>query len=304
MTAFNLAETAACRRLIDIALEEDLGPAISTDGDITSARLIDPATDGAATLVARQAGVLAGMPAATMVFGQLDPTLELAVHIPDGTVLQPGSRIATVAGPMTSILAAERTALNFLQHLSGIATLTSRYVQEVAGLPVKILDTRKTIPGWRLLAKYAVRQGGGHNHRFGLFDMLLIKDNHWAAMHHPYRQEDCFYDWLDAEFERLHQHDPGIPIEIEIESLFEFDRALEGLLARPDIILLDNMPVETMREAVKRRNQVAPGIQLEASGGVTLETVRAIAETGVDRISVGALTHSAPALDVALDYTS
>jgi nicotinate-nucleotide pyrophosphorylase (carboxylating) len=193
---------------------------------------------------------------------------------------------------LTSIFTAERTALNFLQHLSGIATMTNRYVVTVSGRAAKIMDTRKTIPGWRLLAKYAVRQGGGHNHRMGLFDMFLIKDNHWAA----FREEETD---LKESLRYLHEHHPNVPIEIEVESLAQLDEALAG---KPDIILLDNMPLDMMREAVKRRNAVAPNILLEASGGVTLETVRAIAETGVDRISVGALTHSAPALDIALDF--
>lgn len=195
---------------------------------------------------------------------------------------------------MSSILGVERTALNFLQHLSGIATLTHRYLSAVAGLPVKILDTRKTIPGWRLLAKYAVRQGGGHNHRMGLYDAVLLKDNH-LAFTLP-KLNDGIGQLLRSFRVGL---EAGITLEIEVESLSQLDEALP---AKPDIVMLDNMPLDMMREAVKRRNAVAPGVLLEASGGVTLQTVRAIAETGVDRISVGALTHSAPALDIALDY--
>jgi nicotinate-nucleotide pyrophosphorylase (carboxylating) len=199
--------------------------------------------------------------------------------------------IATISGPMNLLLAGERTALNFVQHLSGIATLTRRFVDAVAGLPVQIVDTRKTHPGWRLLAKYAVRQGGGHNHRVGLFDMILVKDNHWAAL-------GSSRDFVTT-VTRLRQQHPNVPVEIEVENLAQLD---EVLIAKPDFILLDNMPLDTMREAVRRRNAAAPKVLLEASGGVNLQTVRGIAETGVDRISVGALTHSAPALDIALDY--
>jgi nicotinate-nucleotide pyrophosphorylase (carboxylating) len=290
-STFTPAETAACCHLIELALDEDLGPGLSPVADITSRCFADPTAEGVTALVARRPGVLAGVPAAELVFARIDPRLQFVTLIQDGKLLKPGARIATVAGRMTSILTAERTALNFVQQLSGMATLTHDYVQAVAELPAKILDTRKTIPGWRLLSKYAVRQGGGHNHRMGLHDMILIKDNHWAAMPAPRALDK----WLRA-FRTDH---PGIPIEIEVESPAKLD---EVLAVRPDIVLLDNMPPERIREAVRRRNAVAPGVLLEASGGVDLQTVRAIAETGVDRISVGALTHSAPALDIALDY--
>jgi nicotinate-nucleotide pyrophosphorylase (carboxylating) len=199
--------------------------------------------------------------------------------------------LATARGPIPSLLTAERTALNFLQHLSGIATQTRRYVDAIAGLPARILDTRKTLPGWRLLEKYAVRCGGGHNHRTGLYDGILIKDNHLAAIGKASVREAV----------RLARGGPfgQLPVEIEVDTLAQFD---EALAVGPDIVLLDNMTAEQMREAVRRRNAAAPKVLLEASGGVNLTTVRTIAETGVDRISVGALTHSAPALDIALDY--
>jgi nicotinate-nucleotide pyrophosphorylase (carboxylating) len=187
----------------------------------------------------------------------------------------------------------ERISLNFLLRLSGVATLTRRYVDLIADLPVLLLDTRKTTPGWRLLEKYAVRCGGGHNHRLGLADGVLIKDNHLAALGSR----------LDAIAQAVNQaramHGHGIPLEIEVDNLDQLDRALP---CGPDIVLLDNMPAALLREAVRRRNAMAPGVRLEASGGVNLTTVRAIAETGVDRISVGALTHSAVALDIGLDY--
>ncbi|MCS7047311.1 MAG: carboxylating nicotinate-nucleotide diphosphorylase, partial [Gemmataceae bacterium] len=204
----------------------------------------------------------------------------------------PGDHLATISGRMRSLLAAERTALNFLQHLSGIATLTRRYVEAVAGLPVRILDTRKTLPGWRLLEKYAVRQGGGDNHRRGLYDAILIKDNHLAALH---RSANPVAAAVLAAQEKC----PDLPVEVEVDSLAQLPQALA---CRPAIVLLDNMSLEQLREAVQRRNRQAPDVLLEASGGVTLQTVRAIAETGVDRISVGALTHSAPALDISLEY--
>ncbi len=291
MSAFTPAETAACCHLIELALQEDLGPEMSPDADITSVCFVDLIAEGTAVMVARQPGILAGLPAAALAFARVDPHLRFETLIQDGTPVQPGDHLATITGLTCGIFTAERTALNFIQQLSGIATLTHYYVQAVAGLPVQILDTRKTIPGWRLLAKYAVRQGGGRNHRMGLYDMILIKDNHWAAMDHPYP--------LEETFRYMRKHHPKIPIEIEIDTLAQLDAALVG---NPDIILLDNMPLAMMREAFKRRNQAAPGVRLEASGGVTLQTVRAIAETGVDRISIGALTHSAPALDIALDY--
>lgn len=288
---FTPTETAACCKLIELALQEDLGPGNPDCPDITSWSFVDPLEEGTAVMLARKPGILAGLPAAALVFGRVDDHLRFETLIQDGAVLKAGEPIARVTGMTIAILTAERTALNFIQQLSGIATLTQQYVQAVSGLATKILDTRKTIPGWRILAKYAVRQGGGHNHRMGLYDMILIKDNHWAAMDVP-RQ-------LKESLRYLRQHHPALPIEIEVETLDQFEEAIAG---KPDIILLDNMKLELMREAVQRRNKIAPGILLEASGGVNLQTVRAIAETGVDRISVGALTHSAPALDIALDY--
>jgi nicotinate-nucleotide pyrophosphorylase (carboxylating) len=194
---------------------------------------------------------------------------------------------------MRSILAAERTALNFVQRLSGVASLTAKYVAIVAGLRCKLLDTRKTTPGWRLLEKYAVRQGGGHNHRMGLRDGVLIKDNHLAAL-------GTATDTVALAVRLAREkHGVAIPLEVEVDTLEQLDVALA---ARPDVVLLDNMSADNMREAVRRRNAVAPGVQLEASGGITLSTLRDKAESGVDRISAGALTHSATALDIALDY--
>jgi nicotinate-nucleotide pyrophosphorylase (carboxylating) len=287
LTVFTAAETAACSRLLALALEEDLDAV----GDLTSQAVIPETLSGRAAFVARAPGVLAGLPAAALVCAAVEPRLQFTPLREDGKAIAPGEHLATVAGPMRGILAAERTALNFLQRLCGVATQTRRHVEAVAGLPCRILDTRKTTPGWRLLEKYAVRQGGGHNHRMGLYDGILIKDNHLAALGPGKAITQAVRSARDHAGHT-------VPLEIEVDSLEQLDEALR---CGPDIVLLDNMPPEQMREAVRRRNAAAPGVLLEASGGVTLATLRAIAETGVDRVSIGALTHSAVALDIALD---
>lgn len=280
-------ETQACRRLVELALAEDVGPA----GDRTSLALIDPEADATAAFVARRAGVVAGLPAVELVCLAVDPKLILSPRVVDGTPLRRGMILATLSGPLRSILKAERTALNFLQHLSGIATLTRRFVQRVQGTQARIFDTRKTLPGWRVLQKYAVRMGGGHNHRMSLSEGILIKDNHLAALGGQVQRA--------IELAQRYSGNTELPVEVEVGNWEQFEQALA---ARPDIIMLDNMNVAWIRRAVRRRQQAAPQVQLEASGGVTLATVREIARTGVERISVGALTHSAPALDIALDY--
>jgi len=291
--SFSPAESAACARLVELALAEDLGDR----GDITSNAFIPESLMGKAAFVTRTAGVLAGLPALELVIKTVSSTPRLEALKQDGNRLAAGDRIAIVSGPMRAILAAERTALNFLQRLSGVATQTRKYVDAVAGLSVKILDTRKTTPGWRLLEKYAVRMGGGTNHRFGLYDAILIKDNHLAAL--------PIADWglrIEEALRQARSVRPAVPVGIEVNDLNQFVVALD---CRPDFILLDNMSLEDLRQAVARRDAECGengSVLLEASGGVTLQTVRAIAETGVDRISVGALTHSAPALDIALDY--
>jgi nicotinate-nucleotide pyrophosphorylase (carboxylating) len=286
---FTPAEAQACRRLVEWALEEDLG----TAGDLTSQAVLPAELEGRAVFVPRTPGVLAGLPAVEMVLAAVDPRLQWQPYLHDGDTLSPGTRIAAVSGPMRSLLSAERTALNFLQRLSGVATQTRRYVDAAADLPCCILDTRKTTPGWRLLEKYAVRCGGGTNHRMGLYDGVLIKDNHLAALGPGADRV--------AEAVRRAREQCGhrVPLEVEVDSLEQLDIALR---ARPDVVLLDNMGPADLREAVRRRNAAAPEILLEASGGVTLSTLRDVAASGVDRISVGALTHSAPALDIGLDY--
>jgi nicotinate-nucleotide pyrophosphorylase (carboxylating) len=290
---FDGLDDAACRTAVELAIREDLGTEGRLHGDITSRLTIPLSVQGAAAFVARQEGILSGMRLAERVFQHLDARVRFTALVQDGSPIGPGTRLATVAGHVRSILAGERTALNFLQHLSGIATLTRRYVDAVAGLRARILDTRKTIPGERMLAKYAVFCGGGVNHRMGLSDMILIKDNHLAAL------GDTAHPIVAAVFQARAAAPAGMLIEVEVDTLEQLDEALR---AHADIVLLDNMTTDQMREAVRRRNATAPRIQLEASGGVNLQTVRAIAETGVDRISVGALTHSAPALDIGLDY--
>jgi nicotinate-nucleotide pyrophosphorylase (carboxylating) len=277
--------------LINLALAEDLSSEI---GDLTSRLTIPEQARGSARFVARAAGVLAGLPVLQLLGERYHLVIEPGPSGRDGDRLEPGSEIARVQGSMRDLLAIERTALNFLQRLSGVATMTARFVAEVAGTKAVILDTRKTAPGWRALEKYAVRCGGGQNHRIGLYDAVLIKDNHLA--------------WLvtggDPIGTAVKLAREGAPegtkfIEVEVDNLEQFDRALE---VGPDIILIDNLGPEKLAEAVRRRDERAPGILLEASGGVSLATVKSIAKSGVDRISVGALTHSAPALDIGLDF--
>lgn len=290
---FGPAERDCAERLIEAALAEDLGPAGGPEGDITSRALLGAEDRGVVSVTARQAGVLAGSPVARLVFGRIDPRVEWRPAIEDGAAFEAGSVVAEVAGPVRSLLAGERMALNFLMHLSGVASVTRRYVDAVAGSRAQILDTRKTLPGWRALEKYAVRAGGGTNHRSGLFDAVLIKDNHLAAWRQGARTI------AEAVRHARESAPAGTTIEVEVDSLAQLEDAFEGA---PDIVLLDNMPLATLREAVRRRDERAPLVLLEASGGVSLATVRSIADTGVERISVGALTHSAPALDLGFDW--
>jgi nicotinate-nucleotide pyrophosphorylase (carboxylating) len=288
-SAFGPAETANAATLIDLALAEDLGQV----GDLTATATIPSQARGAARVVARTEGVIAGLPVVAM----LAERFELGPHwqplARDSDRVTPGTEVARVAGPMRSLLAMERTALNFLQRLSGVATLTARFVAEVAGTKAVILDTRKTTPGWRALEKYAVRCGGGRNHRIGLYDAILIKDNHLAWLAHG-------GDPIGAALKAARAYAPsGTIVEVEVDSLDQLNRALE---CGSDIILVDNLGPDALAEAVRRRDARAPRVWLEASGGVTLATVAALARTGVDRISVGELTHSAPALDLGMDY--
>jgi len=265
--------------LIARALQEDLGP-----GDVTSEATIRPESVSVAVMLAKQDLVLAGLDVAREVFHYLDADIQFTSIAKDGDGIHAGTEIAKVSGNTRALLAGERVALNLLQHLSGIATLTARYVEKVKGLKAEVLDTRKTLPGLRQLEKYAVRMGGGKNHRMGLHDMVLIKDNHIRATGSITKA---------VERVRLKVHDT-MKIEVETKTL---DEVREALAVKADIIMLDNMQIFMMREAVKL---IAGRALVEASGNVTLETVRRIAETGVDLISSGSLTHSAPAADISM----
>ncbi len=285
----------AARQLVRLAIAEDFGDQC----DWTSTALIPPSAQGSAQLVAREPGVVAGMPLVDLVLDELNAEVELHYPVADGTAVERGTRLGTLSGKTLQILMAERISLNFLGRLSGIATLTRAYTSAIEGTGARIYDTRKTTPGWRILEKYAVHCGGGYNHRLGLHRAVMLKDNHVAAA------EGEGLD-LAGALEKVRAHliaerAAVEAIEVEVDSLEQ----LEVLLPlRPDIILLDNMPPETLREAVALRNHLAPEVVLEASGGITLATVRALADTGVDRLSVGALTHSAQALDIGLDWTT
>jgi nicotinate-nucleotide pyrophosphorylase (carboxylating) len=287
---FYQSDRGSAAMLISLALAEDLREV----GDLTSENLIDPELQATIKVVSRQQGVVAGQPVAEMLFQQLDHSVVWTKQLPDGSEVEPGSVIATVAGPVVSLLKGERTALNFLTQLSGVATLTQQYVDLVADTKAVILDTRKTWPGFRNLEKYAVRAGGGTNHRMGLYDGVMIKDNHLAAWN-----TSGAGTIADAIQEVRNKVDQGITIEVEVDTL---DQLKAALPAKPDYILLDNMSPDLLREAVGIRDEVSPEILLEASGGINLETVRAVAESGVDRISIGALTHSVIGLDIGFDW--
>lgn len=276
--------------LLRLSIAEDVdleGPASiegATARDVTSAATLDARTYLEGRLVAKESGVIAGLPLARALFRLLDDDLSFTPAVEEGTEVEAGQTVATVAGPGRALLTAERPALNFVGRLSGIATRTRRFVDAVAHTDADLLDTRKTLPGHRRLDKYAVRQGGGRNHRMGLSDMVLIKDNHIDGA-----------GGITEAVRRVREtHGDKYPIEVEVKTLNELD---EALAVAPDVILLDNMPPDTLRQAVGRTDGHVP---LEASGGVTLDTVRTVAETGVDRISVGALTHSPDALDVSI----
>ena len=270
------------RGLIKRALEEDLGP-----GDATTRATVSPDTRGEAILIAREKLILAGMAVFKQTFFEIDPTLVFSERYRDGDVVPEGSTVCRVRGRLTAILSGERTALNFLQRMSGIATLTRRYVEKIKGSQAKILDTRKTAPGLRWCDKVAVRTGGGHNHRFGLFDGILIKDNHIAAAGSISKAVSL------AREGSAHT----LRVEVEVEDLAGVTEACK---AGADIILLDNMTPPEMKEAVSLINGSA---LVEASGGITLDTLGDIASTGVDFISVGALTHSPEAADFSLEIS-
>jgi nicotinate-nucleotide pyrophosphorylase (carboxylating) len=261
---------------------------------VTTRATVPPDARARARITQKQPGVVFGLDAAVATFRALDPGVRLERLTAEGEWRE-GGPVLDAEGAAAALLTAERTALNFLQRLSGVATLTARFVAAVQGTSAAILDTRKTTPGWRILEKYAVRCGGGRNHRLGLHDAVLIKDNHLVWLQAEGDQEPIAAAIAAA---RAHAATAAF-VEVEVDSLDQLRIALRCV---PDIILVDNLGPEALAEAVRLRDSTAPGVELEASGGVNLETVGALARTGVDRISVGALTHSAPALDIALDF--
>jgi nicotinate-nucleotide pyrophosphorylase (carboxylating) len=279
-----LPNTPQAKQLISQAITEDL-----SRQDVTTKALIPQTQKGKALIIVKGRGVIAGTGIAKQVFLKVDPKLEVDILISDGAEVKPGDVIARIEGKTASILKAERVALNFLQHLSGIASETASYVQAVKGLPVYITDTRKTTPGLRALEKYAVRVGGGKNHRMHLANGILIKDNHIAAL----RRRGLSIKEIVAKARQ--KASPEQKIEIEVKTPEE---AIQAAEAGADIIMLDNMNLKDMRQAVRL---VKGRVLIEASGGITVENVRAVAETGVERISIGALTHSPKALDVSLE---
>jgi nicotinate-nucleotide pyrophosphorylase (carboxylating) len=269
------------QKIVRSALKEDLGK-----GDITSNLIVPETQKGEGIILAKEKGIIAGLGVAKSVFKQIDPKLVFKPLVKDGTEVMPNQRIASVKGRVKTILMAERTTLNFLQRLSGIATLTNQYVRKLKGTKVKILDTRKTTPGLRILEKYAVRKGGGENHRQGLYDMILIKDNHIQSA-----------GSISSAIKKVLKNRKNLKIEVETKNLKEVKEALNFKI---DCIMLDNFKLKDLRKAVKLIRKKDKKIEIEASGQVTLKNVRSIALSGVDYISVGALTHSAKALDLSL----
>lgn len=300
-----LSRQGFVRRLLELARDEDLGPPVpgrpTWEADVTSMAGLGSGSIGAATLAARQGGVVAGLaaiPDLLRVFGVDVQWMPLAT---DGQRAEAGGALGRLSGPLGQILALERTMLNLVSRLSGVATRTADFVRSVAGLNVQLLDTRKTTPGLRVLEKYAVRCGGGYSHRMGLHDALLIKDNHLAGV--PLERLAAFVG-AAVDRARAAATARGSALrfaEVEVDSLEQLGVLLDAGGAGADIILLDNMSAAMLREAVHMRNTAARGVLLEASGGVRLENVRALAETGVDRISVGGLTHQAVGIDLGLD---
>lgn len=280
----------AARKLVALAYKEDL-----SDGrDVTSESLIPETSTGSARIVARETGTVCGLGILPIVIEAFSAKIDIADSISDGDPVTPGSVAVELTGRTIDLLKAERTILNFLGRLSGVATLTSQFVEQVSGTRAGIFDTRKTTPGWRALEKHAVQSGGGRNHRMGLYDAVLIKDNHLAAI------SGAGHSWVQqvaTAFELVRSRHQEMVIQIEVDTLEQLDQVLP---LRPDIVLLDNMTLDELSRAVELRGQRP--IELEASGGVNLETVGAIAQTGVDRISIGALTHSAVNFDWGLDW--
>ena len=292
--AFHLLNPAPrLRTLFELAREEDLNRA----GDVTTSSLLLPDSIVAASVIARQPGTICGWAAAPALIEAYGSSATIDPLVRDGQCVERGEAAGTLRGPLPEVLAIERPLLNLLAHLSGIATLARRYVQAVSGTSARIFDTRKTTPGWRGLEKYAVRCGGGFCHRLGLYDAILVKDNHLAQVNNAEHTA-----WLSERLAPARAEHALRFIEVEVDSLDQLRAVLRCPPGIIDIILLDNMSPVDMIEAVKRRDDANPEIELEASGGVTLEAIARVAETGVDRIAVGALTHSAAHLDLGLDF--
>lgn len=296
---WNESAIAACRSLVQLGVAEDF----AGQQDWTTVATIDEAGRGAASVVSRQPGVACGIHAIAVVIEEMGLDIQCTPITDDGQPLDRNTPLADLQGNARDLLRGERLLLNLIGRMSGIATLTKQYVNEVEGTAAQIYDTRKTTPGWRLLEKYAVRCGGGVNHRLGLYDGLLIKDNHLAfaasRAQTPFEAVTLGREFLKKLADETNGQQGEIPVEVEVDNL---DQLRSVLPASPDIVLLDNMSNEQLSEAIIIRNDLAPNVVLEASGGVNLSTLRGIAETGVDRISVGALTHSAIALDIGLDW--
>ena len=286
-----------CRQIVRLAVREDLDRSF----DLTTVALVPPEATGAADFVSREAGIIAGLPALKLALDEMEISVEWSAVAQDGGALQPGDCVAGIRGAARDLLTAERLLLNLLGRLSGIATLTQRFVAAIEGTEASIYDTRKTTPGWRRLEKYAVRCGGGRNHRHGLYDAVLIKDNHLAYSRQSQRSLPVAVKQGQEFAAQLPRGDGGSPplVEVEVDTLAQLD---EVLVAEPDVVLLDNMTVEQLAAAVAARNHLGVATELEASGGITMANIREVAQSGVERISVGALTHSAICLDIGMDW--
>ena len=300
--------TADCAKLIEMALAEDIGAANLQDGrDCTTDSIVPGSVTGSAAFVSRAGGIVCGVEVAKLVIDRHALNLKLDCHLNDGDRVEPGQAIAEISGPAAEILVLERTCLNFMCRLSGISSLAHQYAQEIQGTNACVLDTRKTTPGWRRLEKYAVACGGGKNHRMGLYDAVMIKDNHLAFRRSQTENKSLTIsdaikvvrDWIDEHAQSLPNGSQTV-LQLEVDTLDQLEIALETSV---DVVLLDNMTNEQLASAVKLRNEQAPKVLLEASGGVNLSTIAGIAATGVERISVGALTHSATNFDIGLDWT-
>ena len=304
---FSAATAADCLQLIKMSLLEDVGATNIIEGvDCTTDAIVPQGTTAQAAFVSRGDGIVCGVETCSLAIEHFAEHLDLQVEVVDGQPIQPQQTIAIMSGPAHDILTMERTCLNFMCRLSGISTLTYRYVEEIAGTGAQVFDTRKTTPGWRRLEKYAVACGGGQNHRMGLYDAVMIKDNHLAFFRSQVKDPKLAIPRsIELAREWISNHESGLPngketiVQLEVDSLEQLET---GLQTDCDIILLDNMDPPKLTAAVAMRNKTAPQILLEASGGVNLRTIRSIAQTGVERISVGALTHSAVNFDIGLDW--